>query len=107
MSSAMPPRLPALLAEPSRASGRLWLTGGAVFDGTGSPARPGSAVLVSDGVVEAVAGAGEQPPADAQVIELAGRTVMPGLIDVHAHVKADLPEPDPGAEMLLRARGRT
>jgi imidazolonepropionase-like amidohydrolase len=97
----MPPRLPALLAEPPRASGRLWLTGGGVFDGTGSPVRRGSAVLVSGGVIEAIAGAGEQPPADAQVIELAGRTVMPGLIDVHAHVKADLPEPDPGAEMLL------
>jgi imidazolonepropionase-like amidohydrolase len=97
----MPPRLPALLAEPSRASGRLWLTGGAVFDGTGGPVQPGSAVLVSDGAIEAVAGAGEQPPDDARVIELEGRTVMPGLIDAHAHVKAELPEPDPGAEMLL------
>jgi imidazolonepropionase-like amidohydrolase len=97
----MPPRLPALLAEPSRAGGRLWLTGGAVFDGTGSPVAAGRAVLVSDGVIEAVAGAGEQAPADARVIELDGRTVMPGLIDAHAHVKADLPEPDPGAEPLL------
>ena len=99
----MPPRLPALLAEPPRANGRLWLTGGAVFDGTGSAVRPGRSVLVSDGAIEAVAAAGEEPPADAEAIELDGRTVMPGLIDVHAHVKADLPETDPGAEPLLPA----
>jgi imidazolonepropionase-like amidohydrolase len=97
----MPPRLPALLAEPPRASGRLWLTGVTLFDGTGSAVRPGSALLVSDGVIEAVASAGEAPPPDARVLDLAGRTVMPGLIDVHAHVKADLPEPDPGAEPIL------
>jgi imidazolonepropionase-like amidohydrolase len=97
----MPPRLPALLAEPSPAIGRLWLTGGALFDGTGAAPRPGTAVLVTDGVIEAIADAGEPAPADAQVVELAGRTLMPGLIDAHAHVKADLPEVDPGAEPLL------
>jgi imidazolonepropionase-like amidohydrolase len=97
----MAPRLPALLAEPPHAGGRRWLTGGLVFDGTGSPPRPGLAVLVSDGVIEAVAPAGEAPPSDAEVVALDGRTLMPGLIDAHAHVKADLPEPDPGAEPLL------
>jgi imidazolonepropionase-like amidohydrolase len=97
----MPPRLPALLAEPPHASGRLWLTGGALFDGTGSVARPGVAVLLRDGEIEAIASAGEPPPADAHVIDLEGRTLMPGLIDAHAHVKAELPEPDPGAERLL------
>jgi imidazolonepropionase-like amidohydrolase len=97
----MPPRLPALLAEPPRASGRLWLTGGVLFDGTGSAARSGAAVLLRDGEIEAVASAGEPPPADADVIELDGRALMPGLIDAHAHVKAELPQPDPGAEPLL------
>jgi imidazolonepropionase-like amidohydrolase len=97
----MPPRLPALLAEPPRAAGRLWLTGGALFDGTGAPPRPGTAVLVSEGVIEAIVDAGDPAPADAQVIDLDGRTLMPGLIDAHAHVKADLPEVDPGAEPVL------
>ena len=85
----------------SRRAAALWLTGGALFDGTGSAARPGAAVLVRDGVIEAIAPAGEPPPADADVIELDGRTLMPGLIDAHAHVKAELPQPDPGAEPLL------
>jgi imidazolonepropionase-like amidohydrolase len=97
----MPPRLPALLAEPPRADATIWLTGGAVFDGTGSAARSGAAVLVRDGVIEAIASAGETPPTDAKVIELDGRTLMPGLIDAHAHVRAELPVPDPGAEPLL------
>jgi imidazolonepropionase-like amidohydrolase len=97
----MPPRLPALLAEPPRAGATLWLTGGALFDGSGSTARPGTAVLVRDGVIETIAPAGEAPPADAEVIELDGRTLLPGLIDAHAHVKAELPQPDPGAEPLL------
>jgi imidazolonepropionase-like amidohydrolase len=97
----MPPRLPALIAEPARAGDSLWLTGGTLFDGTGSGARDGAAVLVRDGVIEAVAEAGAQPPADARVIELHGRTLLPGLIDAHAHVKAELPVPDPGAEPLL------
>ena len=79
----------------------LWLTGGALFDGTGSGVRHGAAVLVRDGVIETLAPAGERPPADAEVIELYGTTLMPGLIDAHAHVRAELPVPDPGAEPLL------
>jgi imidazolonepropionase-like amidohydrolase len=90
-----------MLAEPPRAIGRLWLTGGPVFDGTGAAPRDGLAVLVSDGTIEAVVPAGESAPADAAVIELGGRTLMPGLIDAHAHVKADFPDIDPGAEPLL------
>jgi imidazolonepropionase-like amidohydrolase len=97
----MPPRLPAFIAEPPPAGAALWLTGGALFDGSGSAARAGTAVLVRDGVIETIAPAGEPPPADANVIELHGRTLMPGLIDAHAHVRAELPEPDPGAEPLL------
>jgi imidazolonepropionase-like amidohydrolase len=97
----MPPRLPALLAEPAHAGATLWLTGGALFDGSGSASRPGTAVLVRNGVIETIASAGEPPPADADVIELDGRTLMPGLIDAHAHVRAELPQPDPGAEPLL------
>jgi imidazolonepropionase-like amidohydrolase len=97
----MPPRLPAFLAEPPHGGGAVWLTGGALFDGSGSGVRQGAAVLVRDGVIEAIVPAGEQPPAEARVIELDGRTLMPGLIDAHAHVRAELPQPDPGAEPLM------
>jgi imidazolonepropionase-like amidohydrolase len=97
----VPARLPALLADPPSASGRLWLTGGRLFDGTGAATREAAAVLVEDGRIATVANAGDGVPDGASVLELAGRTLMPGLIDAHAHVKPDHPVPDPGAEMLL------
>ena len=99
----MPARLPALLADPPAAGGQLWLTGGRLFDGTAAPVREGAAVLVQEGRIEAVARAGDGIPDAATVIELDGRTLMPGLIDAHSHVKVDRPIPDPGAEPLLPA----
>lgn len=98
----MPPRLPALLADPASAEGMLWLTGGALFDGTGSAPREGVSVLVEHGRIASVGAAGDDPPEGATVVDLAGRMVLPGLIDAHAHVKPDFPTPDPGAEPLLQ-----
>jgi imidazolonepropionase-like amidohydrolase len=103
MLGEMTTRLPALLSEPSPATTRLWLTGGSVFDGTGAPPRRGMSVLVEEGRIAGLARAGETVSEGATVIDLAGRTLLPGLIDAHAHVKADFPVPDPGAEPLLDA----
>ena len=50
----MPARLPALLADPPASSGRLWLTGCRLLDGTGAPVRESAAVLVTDGRIELV-----------------------------------------------------
>jgi len=48
----VPHRFPALIADPPRGEGRLWLTGGRLFDGTGGPAalrnRPRPVVLAHD-----------------------------------------------------------
>ena len=79
----------------------LWLTGARLIDGTGAPPRDGASVLVRDGRIERVGAAADAPPGDALTIELEGRTLMPGLVDAHAHVKAKLPAPDEGAEALL------
>jgi imidazolonepropionase-like amidohydrolase len=93
--------MPALLADPPAGEGALWLTGGRLFDGSGSPAHDGAAILVSDGRIKAVAGAGDDPPEGAVVLDLGGRTILPGLIDAHAHVKVQRPLLDSGAEPLL------
>ena len=97
-----PTRLPALLADPAPAVGRLWLRGARLFTGADEDAGPGAAVLVTDGRIERIARAGEAPPADATVVELDGATLLPGLIDAHVHASEQLePEVPEGGEPLL------
>ncbi|HEV2240570.1 MAG TPA: hypothetical protein VGR98_05950, partial [Streptosporangiaceae bacterium] len=62
----MPHRFPALIADPPRGEGRLWLTGGRVFDGTSGPVRDGLAVLVEDGVIRRMGSASEPAPEGAR-----------------------------------------
>jgi len=59
--------------------------GARVFDGTGKPAMEKATVVVRDGKIEAV-GASVKPPAGAQIINVAGKTIIPGLINTHGHV---------------------
>ncbi|MCD2187903.1 metal-dependent hydrolase family protein [Actinomycetospora soli] len=63
----------------------ILIRGGTLIDGTGSPARPGEDVLLRDGRVAAV-GTSLAADADTEIVEAAGRTVMPGLIDAHTHL---------------------
>ena len=60
---------------------------GLLYDGRSDQLRDGLEVLVEDGAIAAVS---ERPlPAgDARVIELGGRTLMPGLMDAHFHAIA-------------------
>ena len=59
----------------------------AVLDGTRNERREDHHVLVEDGRIREVS---DRPikSASAETIELAGRTLMPGLIDAHVHVLA-------------------
>jgi imidazolonepropionase-like amidohydrolase len=94
----MPQRRPSLLAAPPLATGLLWLTGGRLFDGRA--VREAAGVLVSDGRIKRVGLAGDAAPDGARIVDLAGRTLMPGLIDAHVHLKAPALEPVHGAEPL-------
>jgi len=96
----VPARLPSLLADPADGAARLWLTGGRLFDGTGAEVRESSGVLVQDGRIAAVGLAADGVPDGATVVELAGRTLLPGLIDAHSHITVERPTPAPGAEAL-------
>ena len=58
----MPHRLPCLLNDPPPAPGRTWFANARVFDGTAAPVRERAAVLVEDGRIAAIAGAGERRP---------------------------------------------
>ncbi|MGZ4166851.1 MAG: amidohydrolase family protein [Solirubrobacteraceae bacterium] len=97
----MPHRHPSLLGAPAPAPGRLWLTGARLFDGTGAPVRESAAVLVTDGVIERVGGTGDPVPDGARVLDLGGRMLIPGLINIHVHVQGHEPHLVHGAEPLL------
>ena len=63
------------------------LTGVTVIDGTGAPARPGQTVILRDGIIETVGAAAEVAvPAGAEVLDVDGYTVMPGMVMVHEHM---------------------
>jgi imidazolonepropionase-like amidohydrolase len=58
-----------------------------VIDGTGAPATSARDILIERGRISRIAAANEiTPPAGATVLDAAGRFVIPGLIDLHAHV---------------------
>ncbi len=58
-----------------------------VIDGTGAPARADQSVVVDHGVVRAVGDAATTPvPNDARVLDLPGRSVLPGLVMMHEHM---------------------
>src|SRR5215208_1856523 len=58
-----------------------------VIDGTGAPARANQTLVIERGVIRAVGdSASVSVPAGARVLDLAGRSVMPGLVMVHEHM---------------------
>ena len=58
-----------------------------VIDGTGAAGREDQTVVISKGKIQSVGDAGSaNVPKDAQVIELAGYTVIPGLVGMHDHM---------------------
>jgi len=67
-------------------SGALALVGATLVDGTGSPALPDAAVVIRKGRIVAV---GPEPqikiPKHAEVVDAHGKTILPGLWDMHAH----------------------
>jgi|688.fasta_scaffold243652_2 imidazolonepropionase-like amidohydrolase len=64
------------------ADGTFLLGGATILDATGADPYRGSSVLVGDGHIRAI---GELTSSDATAIDLDGLTLLPGLIDAHAH----------------------
>ena len=60
------------------------LTGVQVVDGTGAAPIAGATIVIRDGVIEAV-GADVNVPAGAEVLDLSGHTVIPGIVGLHDH----------------------
>ena len=65
----------------------LALTHVRVIDGTGAPARSDQVVVIRDGRIAAVGDASSvRVPTDARVLDLTGKSVIPGLVMVHEHL---------------------
>jgi imidazolonepropionase-like amidohydrolase len=68
-------------------SSRIALENVSVVDGTGSPVRENQTVVIDHGRIAAAGPASQTPvPPDAQVLELQGYTVIPGLVGMHDHL---------------------
>ena len=67
------------------AGNSIAIVGGRVVPVEGEPVDGGT-VLVSDGKITAVEGPGFVPPPGASVVDAAGKWVLPGFIDAHAHL---------------------
>ena len=71
---------------PGSHASTLAVVGGTLIDGTGSPAVPNSAVVIHDGHIVAVGPRSKvKIPRHAQIIDAHGKTILPGLWDMHAH----------------------
>ena len=68
--------------------GVIALEGATLIDGSGGEPIKDALVLVQHGHIQAVARVNEiRVPRGAQVVNLIGKTIIPGLIDAHAHVE--------------------
>lgn len=58
-----------------------------VIDGTGGPAREDQTVVLATGKIQSIADASSASvPKDAQILDLQGYTVIPGLVGMHDHM---------------------
>lgn len=58
-----------------------------VIDGTGAPARDNQTLVIRDGAIAALGPAASTPaPAGARVLDLTGKSVIPGLVMMHEHL---------------------
>jgi imidazolonepropionase-like amidohydrolase len=63
------------------------LTHARVIDGTGAPVRADQTIVIRDGSIAAVGPAASvTPPAGATIVDLTGKSVIPGLVMMHEHL---------------------
>jgi len=84
---------------PTQLAVPLLIRGGQVIEGTGAPARRADIRTKGDFIVEV--GASLEPRAGEKVIDVAGRIVAPGFIDIHTHATGGITD-DPVAESQIR-----
>jgi imidazolonepropionase-like amidohydrolase len=86
------------------AGGAVALTGARVIDGTGRPPIESATILINaNGRIQAVGAANAvQVPAGATRVDMTGKTIMPGMINAHAHLQYFKEMGGPVREQLIR-----
>ncbi|HEY7515554.1 MAG TPA: amidohydrolase family protein, partial [Vicinamibacteria bacterium] len=93
----------AALGPPSH-SDELVLAGVTVIDGTGRPPVAGQDVRVRDGRIAEIRPHGGPIPPGALAPDVSGLFVVPGFVDMHAHVtflRNRVSDPDPGYDEAI------
>ena len=77
-----------ILTGPAAANeGSIAFTGATIIDGTAAAPLADGVLVVTDGRVRSIGPASEVSiPADADRIDVSGKTIMPGMINTHGHV---------------------
>ncbi len=66
----------------------LVVQGGKLIDGTGRPPIDNAVIIIQSSRIQAVGRSGDVAiPAGAEVIDVKGRTILPGFIDGHGHLE--------------------
>lgn len=78
-----------LLAAAPAAAETLVVHAGRLIADASKPAAGPSTITITDGRITAVAAGLTPAPAGAKLVDLSGKTVLPGLIDMHVHLSGD------------------
>src|ERR1044072_4675751 len=86
------------------APGLLAFVGARVIDGGGGAPIEQATIVVTNGRITAIGpSATVMPPAGATVVNVAGKTIIPGLINSHAHIDPDISvNPGPYRDEMVR-----
>jgi imidazolonepropionase-like amidohydrolase len=82
----------ALAADPAAAETIIVHAGRLITDASKRPLGP-STITVVDGRIQSVSEGHTPAPAGARLVDLSGKTVLPGLIDTHVHLSGEPGEP--------------
>ena len=77
---------PAVRAYVSVDAPIIALTHVRVIDGTGAAPREDQTLIINNGMITALGDAATPLPAGAQIIDLTGKSIIPGLVMVHEHL---------------------